>query len=249
MKNIKILLVDDNQLWLNTLKYELNKHSELDVYAVNSGIKALETITENPFDMVISGIVMYGMDGFALVDGIKRLRTKQPKVMFMSLFCNDDIIKRAADVGVAYFFRKPVSAQNIYDRLHSFVSDTANVNIDTSTEKIVGKTIKTFGISANLSGYKFIRDIVTLFVKNGETSDLVMKKIYSTIAEKYATTESRVQRLIHTAIDSAWHKADKNAIIEVFGNTIDKDKPTNSEFVAAIAEKVRIDLKKDVCTN
>lgn len=251
MKQTRVLLVDDNRIWLNTLKDELCRYPELDVVAaVDNGISALEIIKGFAVDVVLSGVIMRGYDGFELLDGIKNLDVKQPMIMLMSLLCNDDMIKRAAAAGVTYFFRKPLSSETVYNRIKFFTSDIktlpANIvqNGINDTEIIVSNIIKSFGIPANVKGYKFVRDCIIYSTEHSDTINLVTKKLYPVIAKKYGTTASCVERSIRNAIESAWQKADKNLIYDIFGNIAGEDKPTNSEFIATVADKVRLDMKR-----
>ncbi len=250
MKQTKVLLVDDNRIWLNTLKDELGKYPELDVVAaVDNGISALEIIKGFSVDVVLSGVIMRGYDGFALLESIKHLGAKQPKIMLMSLLCNDDMIKRAAAAGVTYFFRKPLSSETVYNRIKFFTSDinqsfvSAPENAADNIEIAVSKIIKSLGIPANVNGYKFVRDCIIYSAEHYDAINLVTKKLYPVIAEKYGTTAQCVERSIRSAIESAWQKADKKMIHDIFGNSAGENKPTNSEFIAMIADKVRLDMK------
>lgn len=248
MKQTRILLVDDNRLWLNTLKHELCRHPEMEVAVSDNGIAALETIKTFRADIVLSGVVMRNFDGFALADSIRRLDLKKPKIMFMSLLCNDDIIKRAAEAGVTYFFRKPLSAETIYNRIKSFTNDTectpTKAEKAYAAEVITGNIIKNVGIPVSISGYKFIRDSIIFSLEHENEISRVTKSVYPAIAEKYGTKSSNVERSIRTAIETAWNKPDKAAAIDIFGNSYIENKPTNGEFIAVIADKVRLDLKK-----
>ncbi len=245
MTRTRILLVDDNRLWLQTLKSELAKHHELDVFIADNGISALEMIKNFSVDIVLSGVVMHGFDGFALLEAIQHLNIKPPMIMFMSLLCNDDIIKRASAFGVTYFFRKPVSPETIYDRINFFISDKKeNIFLPEDAETIAGRIIKDFGIPANIGGYKFVRDSIIFSIEHENEVCRITKNVYPAVAEKYGTTPARVERSIRNAIATSWHRADKNAIFDIFGNTTG-DKPTNGEFIAAVAEKVRLILRKN----
>lgn len=251
MGQTKILLVDDNKMWLNTLRDELGRYSEMEIVAaVDNAVSALEIIKDFSVDVVLSGVIMRGYDGFALLDGIKRMEGKQPMIMLMSLLCNDDIIKRAAAAGVTYFFRKPLSSETVYDRIKFFTSDVNVSLLDTAkyraeeTEITVSNILKSFGISANVNGYRFLRDGIIYSVEHNEAVTCITKRIYPVIAEKYGTTAACVERSIRSALESAWRKADSGIIFDIFGNSLGGDKPTNSEFIAVVADKVRLDMKK-----
>lgn len=243
MKQTKILLVDDNKMWLQALNSELSRHPELDVSVADNGISALEIIKNFSVDIVLSGVVMHSFDGFALLEDIRHLCIKPPMIMLMSLLCSDDIIKRASAFGVTYFFRKPISPKTIYDRINFFISaKTENTFID--AESMTGKIIKAFGIPASVSGYKFVRDSIIFSIEHEHEVYRITKSVYPAIAEKYGTSPACVERSIRSAITSSWRRADRNAIFDIFGNA-DYGRPTNGEFIAAVAEKVRLVLKKN----
>lgn len=254
MQKLTVLLADDNKQWLNTIKEDLRTYPSIDVIAaVDNGKTALDMIKDFNVDVVVTDVVMPEYDGFYLLDGITKLNKKQPVVIMMSSFCTDAMVSRSASLGATYFLRKPFSGATLYNKINFFCSCVVpdlsrGMNAFGSgndIEIIVSNMIKTVGVPAHIKGYQFLRDAIIWTVKDMEIINAVTKELYPGIAKKYKTTPSRVERAIRHAIEISWQRGDIETLTGIFGYTvkINKDKPTNSEFIAMIADKIRLSIK------
>ncbi len=255
MQKLTVLLADDNKQWLNTLKEELRTYPSLDVIAaVDNGKTALDMIKDFNIDVVVTDVVMPEYDGFFLLEGIGKLNKKPPVVIMMSSFCTDAMVSRAAALSATYFLRKPFSSSTLYAKINFFCNYTVpNLskepdmfkNNSGDIEVIVSNMIKTVGVPAHIKGYQFLRDAIIWTVKDMEIINAVTKELYPGIAKKYKTTPSRVERAIRHAIEISWQRGDIDTLTGIFGYTVkmNKDKPTNSEFIAMIADKIRLGMK------
>jgi two-component system response regulator (stage 0 sporulation protein A) len=256
MKKITVLLVDDNKQWLGSLKEELRTYPTLDVIAAVEDAKtAVEMVKDFEIDVVVTDVVMQETDGFMLLESIGRIKSKRLVVIMMSAFCNDVMISKSASMGATYFLRKPFSPGVLYDKINFFCSGSG---VGTSKrilsdfaetedlEIIVSDMIKTIGVPAHIKGYQFLRDCIIWTVKDMEIINAVTKELYPGIAKKYKTTPSRVERAIRHAIEISWQRGDIDVLNSVFGHTVkfNKDKPTNSEFIAMIADRIRLHMKQ-----
>ena len=256
MQKLTVLLADDNKQWLNTIKEGLRTYPSLDIIAaVDNGKTALEMIKDFNVDVVVTDVVMPEYDGFYLLEGISKLNRKHPVVIMMSSFCTDVMVSRAAALNATYFLRKPFSASTLYSKINFFCNcvspdlsrsmNAFSTNSD-DLEVIVSNMIKTVGVPAHIKGYQFLRDSIIWTVKDMEIINAVTKELYPGIAKKYKTPPSRVERAIRHAIEISWQRGDIETLTGIFGYTvkINKDKPTNSEFIAMIADKIRLSMKK-----
>lgn len=256
MQKITVLLVDDNKQWLNTLKEDLRTYPSLDIIAaVDNGKTALDMIKDFNVDVVVTDVVMPEYDGFYLLEGMEKLNKKPPLAIMMSSFCTDAMVSRAAALGATYFLRKPFSAATLYNKINFFCGCASDLPKGANAysvnggdiEVVVSNMIKMVGVPAHIKGYRFLREAIMWTVKDMEIINAVTKELYPGIAKKYKTTPSRVERAIRHAIEISWQRGDLDTLTGIFGYTvkINKDKPTNSEFIAMIADKIRLGMKPD----
>lgn len=253
MKKANILIIDDNKKWAEALRSELNVHEDVEVVAIaEDGEIGLELLRQLSVDVVICDVVMPKVDGFAVLEGMSRIAKKKPLVIMVSAFGSDAMISRAAAMGASFYLTKPVTGETVYDRITFFtknapvISETAAAEEEYDLEIIVSNMIKDIGVPAHIKGYQFLRDSIIWVIKDMELINAVTKELYPGIAKKYKTTSSRVERAIRHAIEVSWQRGDIETLNDLFGHTVQftKDKPTNSEFIAMIADRIRLDMKR-----
>ncbi len=254
MKKTSVLVVDDNKEWLKTLSDGLGNYPDIEVVAVaEDGDTAIRLYNQLNVDVVICDVVMPRADGFAVLEKIAESKKDKPVIIMVSAFGNDSMISRAAALGASFYLTKPVSVQNIYDRITFFMKNTQlaqvqaeNADMGFDLEIIVSNMIKDIGVPAHIKGYQFLRDAIIWVIKDMELINAVTKELYPGIAKKYKTTSSRVERAIRHAIEVSWQRGDVETLNDLFGHTVQfsKDKPTNSEFIAMIADRIRLDIKR-----
>ena len=265
MKKIKIGIVDDNQDFCEVVMDYLNKQNNIEViFTAPDGIKAIEYLeNENTCpDILILDLIMPHMDGFGVLEhlGSKELN-KYPRVIMTSAVGQDSIIQKAMELGAQYYLVKPVNMKLLIKRINqldnsivgafdddshlrkSLVMKDSVVNNDLEID--ITNLIHEIGVPAHIKGYQYLRDAITLVVNRMEYLNAVTKELYPAIAAINNTTPSRVERAIRHAIEIAWNRGKLETLENLFGYTVqqDKGKPTNSEFIAIIDDKLRLERK------
>ena len=173
----------------------------------------------------------------------------------ISSFTNEAMIARAAASGASFYLPKPFDAKTLYQHISFFAKmrekadEKAVAEImaedEFDIEIMVSNMIKTIGVPAHIKGYQFLRDAIIWVVEDMELINAVTKELYPGIAKKHKTTSSRVERAIRHAIEVSWQRGDVDTLNKLFGHTVKftKDKPTNSEFIAMIADRIRLQIK------
>lgn len=246
---IRVFMVDDNE----TVTSEVKKYFSGSKFNIQiskvcfNGLDALEELKNNynNYDIVVIDLVIPGMDGLSVLEELKKLNITIKSIITTSIN-QVDIIKKCIDVGVSYYMLKPYN----YDSLANFVIDIFNNknvsminNLD--LEQSITNLLHTLGMPSHIKGYSYIRDGISLLYKKPSILGAITKELYPEIANKYGTTSSRVERAIRHAIEVSWSRGDIDAMDNIFGNSVDFDraKPTNSEFIATLADKIRLDMR------
>ncbi|WP_138204502.1 sporulation transcription factor Spo0A [Haloimpatiens lingqiaonensis] len=264
---INVVIADDNKEFCNILNDYLMSQRDIMVSGIaKDGLEALRLIEEREPDLVILDIIMPHLDGLGVLERINSMEMKKiPRIIVLSAVGQDKITQRAINLGADYYVVKPfdmdvfikrirqmfnntisncdiVKTNNRYPKVESNMSDE-NKPVDLETE--ITNIIHEIGVPAHIKGYMYLREAITMVVNNIELLSAVTKELYPSIAKKYNTTASRVERAIRHAIEVAWSRGQVDTINKLFGYTIhnDKGKPTNSEFIAMVADKLRLKNK------
>jgi two-component system response regulator (stage 0 sporulation protein A) len=254
-KNLKIVIADDLTEFSKNCAKILKSYGMQVILTEKDGLKAISTVkTEKP-DVLIADVFMPNADILGVLDELNRIDEKErPLVMVLSNYANPRLEKEILSAGATYYFIKPfdinIMAERII-RLSGWQNDksplTVNNNCvtDTDLEVMITDIIHQIGVPAHIKGYHYLREAIILSIKNSDYINSVTKVLYPTVAKKYATTPSRVERAIRHAIEVAWDRGDIDVLNGYFGYTIqiERGKPTNSEFIAMISDKLRLKLK------
>ena len=258
---IKILLADDNREVCDMMTGLLNKETDMQVFAVvHDGIAAAEALLgDNTYDVAIIDGVMPRMDGLGVLEKIADMpASKRPICIILSEVAQEKITKKAIDLGADYYMVKPYDIGTLLERirqLHAKESDKnlsdylgvlkQGASLQISIEQKVTSVLHEIGVPAHIRGYHYMREAIMMAINNMDVLNYITKELYPSIAQKMDTTSSRVERAIRHAIEVAWSRGKIDAIDNLFGYTINnhKGKPTNSEFIALIADKLRLELK------
>jgi len=269
---ISVLIADDNKEFCSILNdYLLNQRDIVVTGIAKDGREALELIVERKPDLVILDIIMPHLDGLGVLEKLNTMELeKMPRIIILSAVGQDKITQQAITLGADYYTVKPfdmevftkriremfsnvpvenssVRPSSSYQQTSSIIStpvdSRSKVPMDLETE--ITNIIHEVGVPAHIKGYMYLREAITMVVNDMELLSAVTKELYPSIAKKYNTTASRVERAIRHAIEVAWGRGQVDAINRLFGYTIhgDKGKPTNSEFIAIIADKLRLKNK------
>ncbi len=254
MNNIKVLVVDDNQDLVNEIKEYFSDHANINIsLEANDGDMALKLIKEyqSDYDVVILDLVMPKKDGLDVLEEMKRLNINK-KVIVISSYHSDEMIRKVSSYGIDYFVVKPFEMISLEKRiLNSFnyiennrIFDIFHNNLQISVTKILHE----LGVPSHIKGYQYIREGIIRIYDNPDFIGGITKVLYPDIAKTYDTTVSRVERAIRHAIEVSWNRGNWDLMEEIFGHSvdIDKAKPTNSEFIVTVADKLRLDYCKNV---
>ena len=265
---ISVLIADDNKEFCNILNdYLLNQSDIVVVGIAKDGIEALKLIEEKKPDLVILDIIMPHLDGLGVLERLGNMNISPvPNVIVLSAVGQDKITQRAITLGADYYVVKPFDMDVFTKRIRQMFNNTI---LDSDTKKTmpisekaaevrvaetalpldlegeITNIIHEIGVPAHIKGYMYLREAISMVVDNIELLSAVTKELYPSIAKKYNTTASRVERAIRHAIEVAWSRGQVDTINKLFGYTIHngKGKPTNSEFIAMIADKLRLKNK------
>ena len=253
MNNTKILIADENQTSRCLLKDELKELGYINVLEASNGEEALSLIENSLPDVVLIDVLLSKLDGIGVVRQVKRsMGADAPAFIVMSHVGNHNILIEANNAGASLCMIKPVNAESVAHHIEnllptsSFAPPTSGEDYATADlESQVTKIIHQIGVPAHIKGYQYLRTAILLTVNDGEIINSVTKILYPTVAKKYQTTTSRVERAIRHAIEVAWDRGDVDVLNSYFGYTIqnNRGKPTNSEFIAMIADNLRLKYK------
>lgn len=267
---ISILIADDNPDFARTLTSYIEEDEELEVIAIaRDGKQAVEMILNTEPDIALLDVIMPHLDGIGVLEKINEAKMKRrPMCIMLSAVGQDKIIQRALELGAEYYAIKPVDIEMLLGRIKDIRNykpsqiKTTNMAsreiksqyIEISPDKkkdqenleaLVTNIIHEVGVPAHIKGYQYLREAIMMVVNNIDIINQITKQLYPDIAVKYHTTPSRVERAIRHAIEVAWTRGQTETVDSIFGYTISaaKGKPTNSEFIAMIADKLRLELK------
>ena len=252
--NIKVLVVDDNQEMVNEIKKYFKNHANINVtLEANDGETALKLIKEyqSDYDVVILDLVMPKKDGLDVLEEMEKLNINK-KVIVISACSNDDMIRKVSVYDIDYFIAKPFEMSNLERKIlkcFDFKNNNKTIDIFHNNLQIsVTKILHELGVPSHIKGYQYIREGIMLIYDNPEFIGGITKVLYPDIARTYDTTVSRVERAIRHAIEVSWNRGNWDLMEEIFGHSvdIDKAKPTNSEFIVTVADKLRLDYCKNV---
>jgi two-component system response regulator (stage 0 sporulation protein A) len=252
-KSVKLLLAESNSESFKESEEILSGYGIELITCPKDGAQLLDMIRAAQPDAVLSDIFMPKMDAFCVIAAAKKLNLPVlPSFVLMTGFESERLEREALNAGASCILRKPVDmdlmASRVLEILH-FKVQNPNGNRDTANddlEMVITDIIHQIGVPAHIKGYQYLRDAIMLAVNQPEIINAVTKRLYPTVAKDYETTSSRVERAIRHAIEVAWDRGDVDILNSYFGYTIHnlRGKPTNSEFIAMIADKLRLKLKK-----
>lgn len=263
MAKIKVAIVDDNERMVNLLSDIVKQDVDIEVVGTAlNGIEALTMIKEKEPDVVLLDLIMPKLDGLGVMEKIKHdTNYKNPPVFIViTAIGQEGVTENAFELGASYYIMKPFDNDIVIARIKQIKGNVhmklvennkGNVYENKSAytahnlESDVTNIIHEIGVPAHIKGYQYLRDAIMMSVNDSEMLNSITKLLYPSIAKQHKTTPSRVERAIRHAIEVAWSRGKMDTIDELFGYTVSngKGKPTNSEFVALIADKIRLEYK------
>ena len=242
-----VLLADANEEFRTMLREAVEKSEEFTVVgSVGDGTAALQLISQRHTELVVMDVMLPGVDGMSLLRQMKDQGGPAPKVILLSAFCPDQILAEAAELGASYFLPKPCTVDALLDRMQMAFGHPATPEERAAELKnMVTSVIHEIGVPAHIKGYQYLREAIMIAVDDMDVINAVTKVLYPEVAKRFGTTPSRVERAIRHAIEVAWDRGDLETLQKYFGYTVSnaKGKPTNSEFIAMIADRLVLERK------
>jgi two-component system response regulator (stage 0 sporulation protein A) len=262
METLKCAIADDNERMLKLLGAIVSGEDEFEVVGMaRDGEQIYHIIKEKNPDVVLMDVVMPKLDGLAVLKKVSEDAsiTKRPAFVMISAIGQEKITEEAFDYGADYFIMKPFDNEMVLSRIRHVRDakterDKKKINAYEKSEEqgggnleqIVTDMIHEVGVPAHIKGYQYLREAIIMSVNDMDMLNSITKVLYPTIAKRFDTTSSRVERAIRHAIEVAWSRGKMDTIDELFGYTVNngKGKPTNSEFIALITDKIRLQMKQ-----
>lgn len=263
----KVMIVDDNKEFVKLLSLFINSQADMEVVATAyDGKNVINIINTSKPDILLLDVIMPEKDGLSVLeDMIKENNAEMPTIIVMSAIGQEKITQKAISLGATYYVVKPFDMSTLAERLRDLVGEqqsgtnnsplyyknttiNRNNSINTPIEVRVTNVIHDVGVPAHIKGYQYIREAILLAIKDQDIINSITKTLYPTLATKFKTTPSRVERAIRHAIEVAWNRGQIEMHDKIFGYTVNsnKGKPTNSEFIAMIADKLRMEEKSEM---
>lgn len=258
-KEIKIVLADSGEEYRQLLADLLGAEGDFSVIgSTGDGNSALSCIAGGGVDVLITDIILSGLDGLSLMKRVAELPERdRPAIIVVSGFASEHALSESASLGASYFMQKPCDIASLFSRIRQ-IAGSARPAVEVrelrpsrqperTLDAIVTEVIHEIGVPAHIKGYQYVREAIILAVNDMEVINAVTKVLYPTVAKKFQTTPSRVERAIRHAIEVAWDRGDIETLQKFFGYTVSniKGKPTNSEFIAMIADRLNLQLKQN----
>ncbi len=250
MKKLNILMIDDNINLIEMVR-EYFKSSEdvniaLEAHDGEEGIRVI-TKKQDQIDLIILDLIMPNKDGIYVLKEMKK-RGINKKVIVATSYNAAEVIREVSEFGVSYYILKPFDLSDLEKRIYDITKkEKTKQNIDFYSSNLqiaITKMLHELGIPSHIKGYQYIREAVSIIFENPSVIGGITKELYPELAKKFDTTTSRVERAIRHAIEVSWNRGNLDFMEEIFGYSvdIDKAKPTNSEFMVTIADKLRLDF-------
>ena len=251
MKKIRVLMIDDNKQLVDMVKEYFSSHAVISLdYVANDGVEGLEVINNHlgEFDLILLDLIMPKKDGVSVLEEIKD-RKEIPKIIVLTSYNTPEIIRKVSSMGVNYFMLKPFELpeleRKILECTNEIKSSSKTIDLYHNNLQIaITNVLHELGVPSHIKGYSYIRQSITEVFFNPDVVGGITKELYPKIAEEFNTTVSRVERAIRHAIEVSWNRGNWDLMEEIFGHSvdIDKAKPTNSEFIVTVADKLRLEF-------
>ena len=258
MSKTRLLVIDDNKDLVSMIKEYFKNHNDIMVSLdANDGVEGLKLIEKRgeDYDVIILDLIMPNKDGISVLETMRK-KNMSKRVIVLTSYNNPEIIRRVSELGVYYYILKPFELSELEKRVIelsdglSYDSKTVDLhhnNLQISTTKILHE----LGVPSHIKGYLYIREGIMMLYERPEVIGGITKELYPEIASKFNTTVSRVERAIRHAIEVSWNRGNWQLMEDIFGHSvdIDKAKPTNSEFIVTVADKLRLEFNKTSVLN
>ncbi len=251
MEKIKVLMIDDNVNLVEMVEDYFDNHPRIEIVGkANDGEEGLKIIKEGnlKYDLVVLDLIMPNKDGLSVLKELKKCKISL-NIIVATSYNAPDTIRKVSEYGVNYYILKPFDLSELEDKiLDTFnICEKKTINLLNNNLQIsISKMLHELGMPSHIKGYQYIREAISMVYDNPEIVGGITKELYPELASKFDTTVSRVERAIRHAIEVSWNRGDWDLMEDIFGHSvdIDKAKPTNSEFIVTVADKLRLEFIK-----
>ena len=251
MKKIRVLMIDDNQSLVDMVKEYFTNHSKIEVVlSCKDGEEGLDTIINksDEYDIILLDLVMPKKDGLYVLSELNK-RGIDKNIIVATSYNEPKVIRKVSEYGVSYYILKPFDLADLEGRILELSQsmESKSMNLYHSNLQIsITKMLHELGMPSHIKGYQYIREGISMIYANPGLIGGITKELYPELAIKFDTTVSRVERAIRHAIEVSWNRGNWDYMEELFGHSvdIDKAKPTNSEFIVTVADKLRLEIAK-----
>lgn len=251
MSKIRILMIDDNVNLIEMVREYFKDHNKIELtIESHDGEDGLNKILNSAgnYDVVLLDLIMPVKDGLYVLEELKK-RGIEKKIIVETSYNEPKIIRKVSEYGVNYYVLKPFNLSDLEDKILSVfdTQESKTINLYHSNLQIsITKMLHELGMPSHIKGYQYIREGITMIYNDPNIIGGITKELYPELASKFDTTVSRVERAIRHAIEVSWNRGNWDYMEELFGHSvdIDKDKPTNSEFIVTVADKLRLEFSK-----
>lgn len=260
MSMIKVFITDDSREHVTMMREIINLQDNMEVIGCTfDGVSLLDKLKTTDVDVLLLDIVMPNFDGIQVLQELanEEIIRKPKHIIVFSAFNQESLLVKSSELGADYFVMKPFNTSHIVDLINDLGKVTqskksknnvfaiqSETPIDLNTE--ITSILHEIGVPAHIKGYLYLRESISMVYNNIEILGSITKVLYPEVAKKYRTTSSRVERAIRHAIEVAWNRGNIDAISAIFSYTVSlaKSKPTNSEFIAMIADRLRLEHRR-----
>lgn len=266
-EKLKVMVVDDNKEFTDMLSKYIDIQEDMEIVSkMYSGKETAQKIKELKPDLLLLDIIMPEKDGIVVLNEIAELEIeKKPNIIVLSSIGQEKITQKAISLGTMYYIIKPFDFEILIERIRELTINSENILMENdsptyifsknkveniykkdSLENKVTEFIQSIGVPAHIKGYKYLREAILVAVKDDEAIEAITKFLYPTLADTFKTTPSRIERAIRHAIEVAWNRGNASVHQKIFGYTVNsnKGKPTNSEFIAMITDKITVEERQ-----
>ena len=249
MKNIRVLMIDDNVKLIDAVKEYFKNNNDINVVLeAHDGLEGFEIIKNktDQYDIILLDLIMPKKDGIYVLEQMQRNNINK-KVIVETSYNASEVIREVSEYDVSYFVLKPFDLDDLEKKIYDVFKRKNEKSIDFYNSNLqisISKLLHDLGIPFHIKGYQFLRDAVNMIFENPEMIGGITKELYPELASKYNTTVSRVERSIRHAVEVSWNRGDIKLMENIFGHSVDIDraKPTNSEFIVTVADKLKLDF-------
>lgn len=251
MEKIRVLMIDDNQGLVNMVCEYFKDHNKIEVVLTcGDGEEGLNTILNkgDEYDVVLLDIVMPKKDGLYVLDELNK-RGIEKNIIVETSYNEAKVIRKVSEYGVSYYVLKPFDLVDLENKIIDVFNNMSSKSINlyhSNLQISITKMLHELGMPSHIKGYQYIREGISMIYNDPNLIGGITKELYPELAIKFDTTVSRVERAIRHAIEVSWNRGNWDYMEELFGHSvdIDKAKPTNSEFIVTVADKLRLEIAK-----